>query len=115
LNYLEPKNQKQLRRFLGVCGFNQRFIINYASDVAPLLVLLQKQSKWRWSAKMQSAFETLREKFTHSIHLIHLDDNLPYTTHTDANGKAVAAVLMQIKEDDETRIVSMASQVLTPA
>ena len=47
LNYLAPRNQKQLRRFLGVCSFHQRFIVNYASYVAPLLVLLQKQSKWK--------------------------------------------------------------------
>ena len=86
LNYPAPKNQKQLRRFLVVCSFHQRFIINYASYVAPLLVFLQKQNKWRWSAVMQSAFETLREKLAHSIHLIHPDDNLPYTIHTDASG-----------------------------
>jgi len=47
LNYPAPRNQKQLRRFLGVCGFHQRFIVNYASYVAPLLVLSQKQSKWK--------------------------------------------------------------------
>jgi hypothetical protein len=47
LNYPAPRKQKQLRRFLGVCGFHQRFIINYARYVAPLLVLLQKQSKWK--------------------------------------------------------------------
>jgi hypothetical protein len=115
LNSPAPKNQKQLRRFLGVCGFHQRFVINYASYIAPLLALLQKQNRWRWSAEMQSAFGTLREKFAHSIHLIHPDDNLPYTVHTEARGKAVAAVLMQVKEDGETRIVSTASRVLTPA
>ena len=64
---------------------------------------------------MQSAFETLRERFAHSIHLIHLDDNLPYIIHTEASGKAVAAVLMQTKDDDETRIVSTALRLLTLA
>jgi hypothetical protein len=114
LNYPAPKNQKQLRRFLGVCGFHQRFIVDYASYVAPLLVLLQKQNKWRWSVEMQSAFETLREKFAHTIHLIHPDDNLPYSIYTDASGRAIAAVLMQVKEDGEASIVSTASRVLTP-
>jgi anthranilate/para-aminobenzoate synthase component II len=114
LNYPAPKNQKQLRRFLGVCGSHQRFIINYASYVVPLLVLLQKKSKWRCSAEMQSAFEKLREKFARSIHLIHPDDSLPYTIHTDASGRAVAAVLMQVKEDGKTRIVSTIPRVLMP-
>jgi hypothetical protein len=57
---------------------------------------------------MQLAFEILREKFAHTIHLIHPDDNLPYIIHTDASWKAVAAVLMQTKEGGETRIVSTA-------
>jgi hypothetical protein len=47
LNYPAPLNQKQFRSFMEVCGFHQPFIINYASYVAPLLVLLQKQSKWK--------------------------------------------------------------------
>jgi hypothetical protein len=64
---------------------------------------------------MQSAFETLRERLAHSIHLIHPDDNLPYIIHNDASGKAIAAVLNQTKEDGETRIVSTASRVLTLA
>jgi hypothetical protein len=115
LNYPAPSNQKQLRRFLGVCGFRQWFIINYASYVEPLLVLLQKQRKWKWSSEMQSVFETLRERFAHSIHLIQPDDNLPYIIDTDASGKAVVAVLMQAKEDGETRIVSTAPPGLTLA
>ena len=64
---------------------------------------------------MQSAFETLREIFAHSIDLIHPDDDLPYIIHTDTSGKAVAAVLMQTKEDGEIRIVSTAPPVLTLA
>ena len=94
---------------------HQRFIINYASNVEPLLVLLRKQSKWKWSTELQSAFETLGERFAHSIHMIHPDDNLPYVVHTNASGKAIAGVLMQTTEDGETRIVSTASRVLTLA
>ena len=53
LDYPAPRNQKQLRRFQGVWEFHQRFIINYATYVAPLLVLLKKQSKWEWSTEMR--------------------------------------------------------------
>jgi hypothetical protein len=35
--------------------------------------------------------------------------------HTDASGKAVAAVLMQTNEDGEIRVVSTTSRVLTLA
>jgi hypothetical protein len=42
LRYPAPKNQKQLRQFIGICNFHQQFIVNYATYVEPLLVLLRK-------------------------------------------------------------------------
>ena len=42
LNYPAPRNQKQLRQFLGTCNYHHRFIINYADYFAPLLGLLKK-------------------------------------------------------------------------
>jgi hypothetical protein len=60
LRYPVQKNQKQLRKFLGVCNFHQQFIVNYASYVEPLLVLLRKGNKWNWSSTLQNAFETLK-------------------------------------------------------
>jgi len=62
---------------------------------------------------MHSVFEILRERFAHSIHQIHPDDDLPYIIHTDASGKAIAVVLMLTKEDGGTRLVPTASRVLT--
>jgi hypothetical protein len=114
LNYPTPRNQKQLKRFLGVTNFHQRFIVNYAHYVAPLLSLLRKGFKWRWSEDMQVAFETLRKRFAHTISLIHPDNELPYTIHTDASSRAIAAVLFQKDSAGNTNIVSTVSPVLTP-
>ena len=36
LNYPAPRNQKQLRQFLGTCNYHHRFIVNYADYIAPL-------------------------------------------------------------------------------
>jgi hypothetical protein len=66
LKYRVPKDQKQLRRLLGVCKFHQQFIVKYSSYVEPLLVLLRKGNKWSWSSTLQNAFETLRAKFAES-------------------------------------------------
>jgi len=46
LRYPVPKNQGQLRKFLGICNFHQQFILNYSSYVEPLLILLHKGNKW---------------------------------------------------------------------
>jgi hypothetical protein len=77
LSYPLPKNQKQLRQFLGVCNYHHRFITGYADYVTPLLALLKKGTKWKWTPELQRAFETLRAKFADSIHLVHPDVSLP--------------------------------------
>jgi len=60
---------------------------------------------------MQIAFETLREKFANTIHLIQPDERLPYIIHTDASSKAIGAVLMQKDSEGSVNIVSTASRV----
>lgn len=85
LSYPAPKNQRQLRQFLGVCNYHHRFIINYASYVAPLLHLIRKCNKWKWTRDLQKAFEVLRGKIAESVQLIHPDETLPYSIHTDAS------------------------------
>lgn len=113
LNYPAPRNQKHLKKFLGVCNFHQRFIVNYADYVAPLLQLLRKNTPCKWSAEMQEAFEALRDKFANTIHLVHPDESLPYTINTDASAKAIGAVLSQQDQEGNKNIVSTASRVLT--
>jgi hypothetical protein len=84
LNYATPRNQKQLKRFLVVTNFHQRFVIKYAHYVAPLLSLLGKSSKRRWSEDMQKAVVTVRDMLALTIRLMHPDDELPYIINTDA-------------------------------
>ena len=115
LKYPAPRNQKQLRQFLGTCNYHHRFIINYADHVAPLLGLLKKGTKWKWTAEMQLVFEKLREKFANTIHLVQPDERLPYIIYTDASARAIGAVLMQKDLEGNVNIVSTASRVMNSA
>ena len=113
LNYLAPRNQRQLCQFLGTANYYHRFGVRYASYVAALLPLLKKGNKWNWSSESQKAFVKLRDKFANSIHLLQPEEKLSYTTNTDANGRAIGGLLMQTNRDGETQIVSTASRELT--
>jgi hypothetical protein len=115
LNYPAPRNQKQLRQFLGTCNYHHRFINNYAEYVAPLLGLLKKGARWKWTSETQIAFETIRKKFANTIHLIQPDDKLPYIINTDASSKAIGAILMQKNSEGNINIFSTASRVLNAA
>jgi hypothetical protein len=114
LNSPAPRNQKQLKKFLGVCNFHQRFIVNYVEYVAPLLQLLRKGTPWKWSAEMQEAFETLRDRFANTIHLVQPDEDLPYIINTDTSARTVGAVLIEQDREGINSIASTASRVLTP-
>jgi len=88
-------------------------VISYADFVAPFSPMLKKGVKWKWTAHLQKAFEELRPQFANSIHLIHPDDDLPYSIYTDASKFAIGALLMQTDQNGEKHIVSTASRVLT--
>jgi hypothetical protein len=73
--------------------------------------MLKKGVKWKWTAHLQQAFEELLAQFAKSIHLIHPNDELPYSIFTDASTFTIGALLMQTDENGETYIVSSASRV----
>jgi hypothetical protein len=110
-----PKNQTQLRKFLGVCKFHQQFIVNYASYVEPLFVQLRTGNRWSWTAELHRAFETQRSKFAYSTYLAHPDEEKSWTINTDASGRAVGSTLIQLGENGKFNIISTASRVLKPA
>jgi hypothetical protein len=52
LSYPATRNQKELRQFLGICGFHNKCVINYADVVAPLSPVLKKGIKWKCTAHL---------------------------------------------------------------
>jgi len=46
LNWPEPKNIKDTRKFLGLANYYRRFIKNFAQVARPMNVLTRKDVKW---------------------------------------------------------------------
>ena len=46
-----PKNVREVRRFLGVCGFYRKFIPGYSLVALPITSLTKKKVKFEWSDK----------------------------------------------------------------
>jgi len=47
LSWLEPKNMKDVRKFLGLTSYYRRFIKDFAQVVRPMNMLTRKDMKWQ--------------------------------------------------------------------
>ncbi|KAL4304390.1 hypothetical protein GQ457_10G012250 [Hibiscus cannabinus] len=49
VNWKQPTSVTEIRRFLGLAGYYQRFVSGFSKVAAPLTKLLQKDVKYEWS------------------------------------------------------------------
>ena len=109
-----PKNQKDVRSFLGLANYFRRFIQGFSKMVAPLRKLTCSTVTWDWSPICQSSFEDVKHALTHAPVLTHPDFTKPFVVVTDASGDAkgggLGAVLMQ-----EGKVIAYESRALIPA
>ncbi|CAD7089964.1 unnamed protein product [Hermetia illucens] len=112
-DFPRPKTVRQLRRFLGMCGWYQRFVPNYASLTAPLTDMLQKKRQFCWSEEAISAFDALKTSLSSAPVLHSPDFSKPFAIHCDASQHGIGAVLMQKTEEGHEVPIAYMSKKLT--
>ena len=114
-----PKTVKQVRSFLGMVCYYNKFIKNYASVAKPLYDLLGKKKKWTWGPDNQQSFEDLRKALVSAPVLAYPSSEGRYILDTDASNFAYGAVLSQIQRDengeDHERVIAYYSKTLSPS
>lgn len=111
-DYPAPQNIKQLRGFLGVLNFSSRFSHRLASEVNPLLILLKKGTKWKWTIDDQQSFEEIKNLFVNDVLLYHPKLNRTFYLRTDSSTTGLGALLYQRTAEDEKQLVCCASRNL---
>lgn len=110
-----PRHVKAVQSFLGFANFYRRFIRDYSKVVSPLTALTKKDSAFTWSDKCQSAFESLKTRFTSAPILRHFDPNATTYLETDASDYAIGTILSQNGEDGLLHPIAFDSRKLLPA
>jgi len=53
LGWPQPKNVKDVRKFLGLANYYRRFIKDFARIARPMNTLTRKDIKWQWGQEQQ--------------------------------------------------------------
>ena len=64
LSWPEPKNMKDVRKFLGLTNYYKRFIKDFAQIARSMNILTRNNMKWQWKKKKQQTFDELKGIFT---------------------------------------------------
>ena len=110
-----PQNVNELRSFLGLLNYYNKFIPQSATILHPLNALLCKNVKWKWSKKCQESFDTAKKALSSSSLLIHYDPALPIRLAADASAYGIGAVIAHVMPDGAECPIAFASRTLTSA
>ena len=108
-----PLHRQQLQAFLGICDFHRRFSIRHANYVDPFRDLLQVGNPWRWTEQHTQTFRELKLNFKRAVTLSHYLINVRFCLQTDASDVGISGILYQIDSEENLRIVSFTSHVLS--
>ena len=99
-----PKTVREVRSFLGACGYYRRFVKDYAKIASPLHGLTKKKTKFIWNNECQEAFDILKDRLVSAPILAYPDFTKEMKLHCDASRVAIGGVLNQIYPDGERAI-----------
>ena len=105
LKWERPKNVPEIRSFLGLAGYYQRFVQDFSKLAAPLTNLTKKDVPFIWDNSCESVFQELKSRLTSAPILIVPDQDQVYDVYTDASHQGLGAVLMQ-----QNRVIAYASR-----
>lgn len=109
-----PSNKRELKAFLGLYNFYERFLKDKTILLEPLYTLLKENVKWQWSRVEQQAFDNAKALLTCDMTLVHYSLEKKLIMLCDASEVGVGSVLVHQMEDGTERPVIMSSRTLQP-
>ena len=108
-----PKNETEVRAFVGMINYYNRFIKNVSSILKPLYELLQKNKKFVWTDECENAFITAKNEFKSDNCLTYYDPKLPLILATDASMNGCGAVLSHKMANGEEKPIKFISHTFS--
>nr|GEW67384.1 reverse transcriptase domain-containing protein [Tanacetum cinerariifolium] len=106
-SWTAPKTPTEVRQFLGLAGYYQRFIERFYLIAKPLTRLTQKNKTYEWGEEEEEAFQLLKDKLCSAPILALPERSKDFIVYCDASLKGYRAVLMQ-----REKVIAYASRQL---
>nr|GEW20463.1 putative reverse transcriptase domain-containing protein [Tanacetum cinerariifolium] len=106
-NWTAPTTPIEVRQFLGLAGYYQRFIKDFSLISKPLTKLTQKNKPYVWGDDEEEAFQTLKLKLCSAPILSLPEGTDDFVLYCDASLKGFGAILMQ-----REKVIAYASRQL---
>lgn len=111
-NASPPTNIKELKSFLGLVNFYERFIPNLHGICSDLHTLTSNKQQWKWGSHEQKIFENIKQLVSNPRTLVPFDENRPLYLACDASEKGVGAVLFHMNQGNMEQPIAFASRKL---
>ncbi|KAE9166922.1 hypothetical protein PF002_g30997 [Phytophthora fragariae] len=110
-----PKNQTELRQWLGLANYLHKYTKDYAGLIQPMSSLLKKDMVWNWRPEHQDAFDAVTKSLASAPVLMLSDTSRPFHVVCDASDFAIGCANMQFDAEGRERVVSYQSRQMKPA
>ena len=91
----KPKNQKEVKQFLGLIGYYRKFVPRFADISRVLNKLTHKDEEFKWTPECDKCFNMLKDYLQEAPILRYPDPEARYVLYTDTSKYAYAGVLTQ--------------------
>ena len=94
VNWLVPKDTKDMQKFLGLANYYRQFVKDFTRVEKPLYEIMRKDVKQNWRERQQKVFEELKERFIIELVLVTPDLNKEMRVEVDMLDFAMSGVLL---------------------
>jgi hypothetical protein len=84
LSWKAPTSVGDIRSFLILAGYYQRFIEGFLKISKPMTELLKKDKKFKWMPACKASFQELEKRLTTAPILVMPDMEKPFSINCDA-------------------------------
>ncbi len=100
LQWKRPRNNRELRSFLGFANYYREFIRGHSELVEPMNRIMKKNQDFQWTPEAEESFELTKMKLCTAPVLALPREGGTFILDTDASDVAISGILHQEQDID---------------